>query len=509
MANWYVIRGTKEIGPFQDAQLRQFAATGKLKPEDIVRREDVATGRKASDIKGLFPAPEPELSMDLDTPPPIPDLPQEVPVVVNQPTLMDRAKQSATNMAEYAKKQTKLKSLEFSEIPALLTKIGTTVFAERLHQDVFADLYAEIDGIDAQVAELRIPSPTSATDTVADRMKRTGTAAVNATKAEACLSNRKKQIQRLGEQFEKAQLVDETSPLQPMISKLRELYLHRDQLKGEIAGIDFKTNIVDGSKQFARETLEGARAGTAWWQKPWFLITSMFFCFPVALGIIWTNQTWEKNRKLRWTAGFVCGFICMVIVGQRIERQTKEEIAKAHEQWKSGDREAAAIVYRRYLGSRPKEERSLLYGRVIDLDLENGDEPAARELATTAIQADINPSVTTDEGKSLVESVRQSKQKPVIDEPDKNISIALTPASIKTEEDIYSLSLVGRSQAEVMKLLGKPDYVNNGGRLTNGRSFEESWEYEGMLSHAVTGDSIDVKIFFDGDNEVQSWGTSN
>ena len=186
MANWYVIRGTKELGPFQDAQLRHFAATGKLKTEDIVRREDVSTGRKASDIKGLFPAPELELSMDLDTPPPIPDRPQEVPVAINQPTLMDRAKQSATNMAEYAKKQTKLKSLEFSEIPALLTKIGTTVFAERLHQDVFADLYAEIDGIDAQVAELRIPLPTSATDTVADRMKRTGTAAVNATKAEAC-----------------------------------------------------------------------------------------------------------------------------------------------------------------------------------------------------------------------------------------------------------------------------------------------------------------------------------
>ena len=320
MANWYVITETKELGPFQDAQLRHFAATGKLKPEDIVRREDVSTGRKASDIKGLFPAPEPELSMDLDTPPPIPDLPQEVPVVVNQPTLMDRVKQSATSMAEYAKKQTKLKSLEFSEIPALLTKIGTTVFAERLHQDVFADLYAEIDGIDAQVAELRIPSPTSATDTVADRMKRTGTAAVNATKAEACLSNRKKQIQRLGEKFEQAQLVAETSPLQPMISKLRELYLQRDQLKGEIAGIDFKTNIVDGSKQFARETLEGARAGTAWWQKPWFLIASMFFCFPVALGIIWTNRTWEKNRKLRWTAGFVCGFILFAMVGRSNKR---------------------------------------------------------------------------------------------------------------------------------------------------------------------------------------------
>ena len=73
MANWYVIRGTKELGPFQDAQLRHFAATGKLKTEDIVRREDVSTGRKASDIKGLFPAPELELSMDLDTPPPIPE----------------------------------------------------------------------------------------------------------------------------------------------------------------------------------------------------------------------------------------------------------------------------------------------------------------------------------------------------------------------------------------------------------------------------------------------------
>ncbi len=54
MAKWYVQRGEKEFGPFEDKQLKQLAENGKLKPIDVVRREDRQTGRPASEIKGLF-----------------------------------------------------------------------------------------------------------------------------------------------------------------------------------------------------------------------------------------------------------------------------------------------------------------------------------------------------------------------------------------------------------------------------------------------------------------------
>ena len=54
---WFVVRGGKETGPYSGTQLKDMAASGKLKPSDQVRRADVETARPASAIKGLFPAP--------------------------------------------------------------------------------------------------------------------------------------------------------------------------------------------------------------------------------------------------------------------------------------------------------------------------------------------------------------------------------------------------------------------------------------------------------------------
>ncbi len=63
MANWYVTLGGTELGPIGDAQLRNLAGTGKLAPEDLVRKDGMAQGVQAGNVKGLFPA--------VPTPPPI------------------------------------------------------------------------------------------------------------------------------------------------------------------------------------------------------------------------------------------------------------------------------------------------------------------------------------------------------------------------------------------------------------------------------------------------------
>jgi len=61
---WYVVRGGKEEGPHTETALKDMAASGKLKPTDVVRRADVETARPAGQIKGLFPGG--------DAPPPTP-----------------------------------------------------------------------------------------------------------------------------------------------------------------------------------------------------------------------------------------------------------------------------------------------------------------------------------------------------------------------------------------------------------------------------------------------------
>ena len=73
MAKWYVVHGDQERGPFEDAQLKEFAATGKLKPDHQIRRDVSTTTRMAKDIKGLFPSNLRERIDQKQIPPPLPD----------------------------------------------------------------------------------------------------------------------------------------------------------------------------------------------------------------------------------------------------------------------------------------------------------------------------------------------------------------------------------------------------------------------------------------------------
>lgn len=70
MSDWYVTRGEQERGPLSWDQVRRFAATGKLRPDDLLR-EGFGSGRPAREYEDLpfpdpnaaqVPAPKPALS---------------------------------------------------------------------------------------------------------------------------------------------------------------------------------------------------------------------------------------------------------------------------------------------------------------------------------------------------------------------------------------------------------------------------------------------------------------
>jgi GYF domain 2 len=56
MAQWFMIRDGKELGPFTAQQLKDMATSGKLRTDDLVRREDMQRVTKAGTVKGLFAA---------------------------------------------------------------------------------------------------------------------------------------------------------------------------------------------------------------------------------------------------------------------------------------------------------------------------------------------------------------------------------------------------------------------------------------------------------------------
>lgn len=52
---WFIVRDGKEEGPVSSPDLKELAETGKLQPDDRVRRTDMKATVKASAVKGLFP----------------------------------------------------------------------------------------------------------------------------------------------------------------------------------------------------------------------------------------------------------------------------------------------------------------------------------------------------------------------------------------------------------------------------------------------------------------------
>jgi hypothetical protein len=61
MAKWFYLVGGQQIGPVESRQLKLLAASGRLAPNDPVRREDMAEWFQAKDINGLFIAAQPTL----------------------------------------------------------------------------------------------------------------------------------------------------------------------------------------------------------------------------------------------------------------------------------------------------------------------------------------------------------------------------------------------------------------------------------------------------------------
>jgi len=56
-ASWYVEQRERTLGPLTGSQLKELAASGRLGPDNLVRRGDHPKKVRAADVRGLFPTP--------------------------------------------------------------------------------------------------------------------------------------------------------------------------------------------------------------------------------------------------------------------------------------------------------------------------------------------------------------------------------------------------------------------------------------------------------------------
>jgi antitoxin component YwqK of YwqJK toxin-antitoxin module len=70
MAKWYIKRNNKTVGPFDAARLKRLASEGKVKPDDMVRRDDQDSWNKAESLTGFLVVLKQEENLTEEVQPP-------------------------------------------------------------------------------------------------------------------------------------------------------------------------------------------------------------------------------------------------------------------------------------------------------------------------------------------------------------------------------------------------------------------------------------------------------
>lgn len=248
MAKWHVIRGGKEHGPFEDAQLKKLAATGKLKRDDLVRQTDATTACTAESIKGLFPSEKTSQEIDIDG---AESAEKPVEPSLSQSSLVDRARKSAGTVAAFAKLQARLKNLEILELPSAYAELGSRLIESGIDSDAIKHLINEVHELDSKIAALRADDPTSSYSTMADRAKSVGKAAMKSAQTEGLLLRRKRSITKIGEHTMAAPDLRSHPDFAKEVVKLERLREEIAQLKDESQKLSHSSSILKKTRKYA------------------------------------------------------------------------------------------------------------------------------------------------------------------------------------------------------------------------------------------------------------------
>lgn len=152
--------------------------------------------------------------------------------------------------------------------------------------------------------------------------------------------------------------------------------------------------------------------------------SSTKFCMacgtPIAPAIVATEPG-NKKPSPNWLkiGGIGCGglialFVMLAIVSTIYTKNVMKELDKADNLWKSGDKKAAVEIYKKRLDmtlTGHEDRTSMMYERVIEFELENGNHSAARMYIENALDKKVDLSLDSKEGKKLLAEVKEERAK--------------------------------------------------------------------------------------------------
>lgn len=239
MASWYVEKEGRLLGPYTGPELKGLAATGRLEPGDLVRRDDRSKAVPAGEVRGLFPeadagpssgGPPPSSTAEADGPPSSSSGGGRLEGIGEGIKGLASASKAAARLAAT---QARKLHLERVALPAAYGALGRDIYDSLRFPGEFPDLYAEIGEAERRAERIKSARPQdSSSKGMADRAAGAMVGAKATAEAKALSLKKESLLRRLGESsYERHR---ESSGPEHLVRPISEARSAVEALEGEI-----------------------------------------------------------------------------------------------------------------------------------------------------------------------------------------------------------------------------------------------------------------------------------
>jgi hypothetical protein len=161
----------------------------------------------------------------------------------------------------------------------------------------------------------------------------------------------------------------------------------------------------------AADAPAGDQRLSGWYSWPSVALLSVFCC-PVGLYLLWKHPRWSTQTKRIWTGVWAACVILGALIDHAERKANSQELAQANQLWSDGKRDEAVQHYRKLAEKSwdklSKDELPTVVNRLIDFDVEKGEEASARHWIEKSRDNEV--ALNLDTGKSLLKTIENEEK---------------------------------------------------------------------------------------------------
>jgi hypothetical protein len=319
MARWFVVRDGSEHGPFTDSQLKRAALAGKVRPDDLIRREDTTTTKVALEVKGLSFAGDDPLLPDAADP--------------EAADLSDL--ESATPDAAIAACLSQKEKIQNVLLPHAYANLGQRYYELIDHRPHSKTPPPEVAAFVEQIDSLLLSAPTTGGP---------GSQSINDPARDKAVQHRlTKKYAQLGKRAYEVgslpqELIKEHDAIQDLIQRDRTLF-------ERVAALRIELTKRRESEQMAAQVQRAKDAAGAVARNVQGVGVSLLYSTPIVvllstlipplgLYLIWQHPRWGIRTKVKWAGLSVAIFASLLMANHvRVAMSNAAKVSEQAKQW--------------------------------------------------------------------------------------------------------------------------------------------------------------------------------